>query len=80
MAKEVTKEVQDKYLKNKPIVTQILPIGKWWAGEEYHQNYCKFRFPTLLSSFQNDMSRIEADVTVDNNPGGYECPTHQFYW
>lgn len=39
VAKQVTKEVQEKYLKNKPIVTQILPIGKWWAGEEYHQQY-----------------------------------------
>ncbi|KAI9634221.1 peptide methionine sulfoxide reductase MsrA [Dioszegia hungarica] len=56
VAKQVTKEVQEKYLKNKPIVTEIAPISKWWAGEDYHQQY------------------------LDNNPGGYECPTHQFYW
>lgn len=20
------------------------------------------------------------ELVVDNNPGGYECPTHRFYW
>lgn len=64
--------MQEKYLKNKPIVTEIAPISKWWAGEDYHQQYCEsisrsFRRPWLTS-------------VVDNNPGGYECPTHQFYW
>ena len=27
------------------------------------------------------MGRLaDGAVTVDNNPGGYECPTHMFYW
>ncbi|WVR09667.1 peptide-methionine (S)-S-oxide reductase [Kwoniella sp. DSM 27419] len=56
IAKQVTSEVQDKYLKGRPIVTQIAEAGKWWPGEDYHQEY------------------------LDNNPGGYECPTHRFYW
>ncbi|KAK8853471.1 peptide-methionine (S)-S-oxide reductase [Kwoniella newhampshirensis] len=56
IAKKVTAEVQEKYLKGRPIVTQIAPAGKWYPGEDYHQEY------------------------LDNNPGGYECPTHRFYW
>ncbi|WVF67349.1 peptide-methionine (S)-S-oxide reductase [Kwoniella sp. CBS 6097] len=56
VAKKVTAEVQEKYLKGRPIVTQIVQAGKWWPAEDYHQEY------------------------LDNNPGGYECPTHRFYW
>nr|XP_019043867.1 peptide-methionine (S)-S-oxide reductase [Kwoniella bestiolae CBS 10118]OCF22797.1 peptide-methionine (S)-S-oxide reductase [Kwoniella bestiolae CBS 10118] len=56
LAKKVTEEVQEKYLKGKPIVTQITKAGKWYPAEDYHQEY------------------------LDNNPGGYECPTHRFYW
>nr|XP_031860345.1 peptide-methionine (S)-S-oxide reductase [Kwoniella shandongensis]KAA5527417.1 peptide-methionine (S)-S-oxide reductase [Kwoniella shandongensis] len=56
IAKKVTAEVQEKYLKGRPIVTQIAAAGKWYPGEDYHQEY------------------------LDNNPGGYECPTHRFYW
>jgi len=56
VAREVTKEVQEKYLKGKPIATEISPAGKWFEAEAYHQEY------------------------LDNNPGGYECPTHRFYW
>ncbi|KLT38719.1 methionine sulfoxide reductase A [Cutaneotrichosporon oleaginosum] len=55
-AKAVTAEVQDKYLKDRKIVTEISPAAKWWTAEEYHQKY------------------------LDNNPGGYECPTHRMYW
>ncbi|ODN77413.1 peptide-methionine (S)-S-oxide reductase [Cryptococcus amylolentus CBS 6039] len=56
VARKVTAEVQEKYLKGRPIVTQIAPVGKWFKAEDYHQHY------------------------LDNNPGGYECPTHRFYW
>ncbi|ORY33355.1 peptide methionine sulfoxide reductase MsrA [Naematelia encephala] len=56
IAEKVTQEVQEKYLKGKPIVTQIVPAGDWWEAEPHHQEY------------------------LDNNPGGYECPTHLFYW
>ncbi|OWT38453.1 peptide-methionine (S)-S-oxide reductase [Cryptococcus neoformans Bt1] len=55
-AKKVTAEVQEKYLKGRPIVTQIAKAGTFYQAEDYHQNY------------------------LDNNPGGYECPTHRFYW
>ncbi|CAM1504754.1 Fc.00g023450.m01.CDS01 [Cosmosporella sp. VM-42] len=34
------------------ISTEIVPAGKWWTAEEYHQLY------------------------LDNNPAGYQCPTH----
>ncbi|KAK1922297.1 peptide methionine sulfoxide reductase MsrA [Papiliotrema laurentii] len=56
IAKAVTAEVQEKYLKGRPIVTAILPAAEWYDAEEYHQKY------------------------LNNNPGGYECPTHRFYW
>ncbi|KAL7424540.1 hypothetical protein Q5752_000224 [Cryptotrichosporon argae] len=56
VAEKVTAEVQEKYLKGKPIATEISPAGVWYNAEDYHQQY------------------------LDNNPGGYECPTHMFYW
>jgi hypothetical protein len=41
VARQVTKEVQEKYLPGKPIVTQIEAAGKWWTAEDYHQQYCE---------------------------------------
>lgn len=58
-------------LKGRPIVTQIAPIGKWHAGEDYHQEYRMLPFIPSTGM---------TDIVVDNNPGGYECPTHRFYW
>ncbi|RSH91520.1 Peptide-methionine (S)-S-oxide reductase [Saitozyma podzolica] len=56
IAEKVTAEVQEKYLKNRKIVTEITEAGPWYDAEDYHQEY------------------------LTNNPGGYECPTHIFYW
>ncbi|GFZ51088.1 Peptide Met(O) reductase [Saitozyma sp. JCM 24511] len=56
IAEKVTAEVQEKYLKNRKIVTEITQAGPWYDAEDYHQEY------------------------LTNNPGGYECPTHMFYW
>ncbi|KAI4524235.1 peptide methionine sulfoxide reductase, partial [Schizophyllum commune Loenen D] len=41
IAKRVTEEVQAKHFtpKGEKIVTQIVPAGKWWDAEEYHQLY-----------------------------------------
>ncbi|KAL1748319.1 peptide methionine sulfoxide reductase [Schizophyllum fasciatum] len=41
VAKRVTAEVQAKHFtpKGETIVTQIVPAGKWWDAEEYHQLY-----------------------------------------
>nr|CAA91427.1 putative peptide methionine sulfoxide reductase [Schizosaccharomyces pombe] len=39
IAKRVMNEVQAKHYPNKKIVTQILPAGKWWDAEDYHQLY-----------------------------------------
>ncbi|KAL1921665.1 uncharacterized protein VTP21DRAFT_10307 [Calcarisporiella thermophila] len=39
VAERVTNEVQEKHYKNKKIVTQLLPAGKFWDAEEYHQKY-----------------------------------------
>jgi peptide-methionine (S)-S-oxide reductase len=51
VAREVTKQVNEKWWKGK-VVTEILSAGEWWDAEAYHQKY------------------------LDNNPGGYECPSH----
>lgn len=51
VAEEITKKANEQWWKNS-IVTEILPAGKWWDAEKYHQLY------------------------LDNNPGGYECPSH----
>ncbi|EAU87877.1 peptide methionine sulfoxide reductase [Coprinopsis cinerea okayama7 len=41
IAKRVTEEVQQKHFTpiGKKIVTEILPAGKWWDAEDYHQLY-----------------------------------------
>ncbi|KAI5481589.1 peptide-methionine (S)-S-oxide reductase [Pseudohyphozyma bogoriensis] len=39
IAKQVTKEVNEKYLVGKTIATQIQPAGQWWNAEDYHQEY-----------------------------------------
>lgn len=38
IAKEVTKQANEKWWKNK-IVTEILPAGEWYDAEDYHQKY-----------------------------------------
>jgi len=38
-AEKVTAEVQEKHYKGKPIVTQLIPAGKFYTAEEYHQKY-----------------------------------------
>lgn len=39
IAKDVTAKVAAQWYKGKPITTQIVPLGKWWDAEEYHQLY-----------------------------------------
>ena len=39
IARQVTKEAQEKYLQGRPIVTEIREAGKWWPAEDYHQQY-----------------------------------------
>ena len=36
IAREVTKQVNEKWWKGK-VVTEILPAGEWWDAEAYHQ-------------------------------------------
>ena len=51
VAKDVTDKVNKEWWKGK-VVTEVLPAGKWYDAESYHQLY------------------------LDNNPSGYECPSH----
>jgi peptide-methionine (S)-S-oxide reductase len=45
VAKSVTEQVQKQWYKE-PITTEIIPAGKWWDAEEYHQLYLhKSAFP-----------------------------------
>ena len=37
IAERVTQEVQEKHYKDKKIVTQLIPAGKFYDAEEYHQ-------------------------------------------
>eukprot|EP00884_Botryococcus_braunii_P011884 jgi/Botrbrau1/20697/Bobra.0058s0026.1 len=39
VAEKVKEEVQKKHYPNKQIVTEIVPAGKWWDAEDYHQKY-----------------------------------------
>lgn len=38
VARDVASRANDQWWKG-AIVTQILPAGKWWTAEEYHQLY-----------------------------------------
>ncbi|KAK6085969.1 peptide methionine sulfoxide reductase [Seiridium cupressi] len=38
IAKEITSKVNDQWWKSR-VVTEILPAGKWWDAETYHQEY-----------------------------------------
>jgi peptide-methionine (S)-S-oxide reductase len=51
IAKDITEKVNKQWWKG-AVATEVLPAGKWWDAEQYHQLY------------------------LDNNPGGYECPSH----
>lgn len=38
IAKNVTEKVEKEWYK-KPVSTEIVPAGKWWNAEDYHQLY-----------------------------------------
>lgn len=39
IARDVTDKVQKQWWKQGTVVTEILPAGKWWDAEDYHQLY-----------------------------------------
>ncbi len=39
IAEQSKKELSESGKFSKPVVTQIVPAGKFWRAEEYHQNY-----------------------------------------
>jgi peptide-methionine (S)-S-oxide reductase len=40
-AKQAMEEVNKEGLYPNPVVTELVPLEKLWAGEDYHQNYYK---------------------------------------
>jgi hypothetical protein len=50
-------------LKGRPIVTEIAPIGKWHAGEDYHQEY---RMSPLTSS-RSRLTLQSTTIPVDTS-------------
>jgi peptide-methionine (S)-S-oxide reductase len=38
-AKEVIKEITDEGVYDDPIVTEVVPLKKFWPAEDYHQEY-----------------------------------------
>ena len=73
-----SKSVMSISLKNKKIVTEIAPLGKFYDGEDYHQDY---RVLQIKRKRRIHVDRFYLPpLTVNQNPGGYECPTHRFYW
>ncbi len=40
-AERVSKEIQDSLTDGTRVVTQIVPLGKFFPAEDYHQNYFK---------------------------------------
>jgi hypothetical protein len=80
-------------LKNRKIVTEITEAGPWYDAEDYHQEYCECCVVLDITPLITMGTRCHdgdspslrrsgrtADIPVTNNPGGYECPTHMFYW
>lgn len=51
-ARREMERLQKTFYPHNPIVTDIVPMEKFWDAEKYHQLY------------------------LENNPGGYECPSH----
>lgn len=39
IAEDVTVKVASQWWKGRPIATLVVPAGKWWDAEEYHQLY-----------------------------------------
>jgi peptide-methionine (S)-S-oxide reductase len=69
IAEEVTKLVNEKWWKGK-VVTEVLPAGEWWDAEDYHQKVCRHSRYMIISTTNTPAQYLE------NNAGGYECPSH----
>jgi peptide-methionine (S)-S-oxide reductase len=79
IAREVTTLVNEKWWKGK-VVTQILSAGEWWDAEVYHQKYAFFGLvfvrPLVMREMERALTLGSLYRYLDNNPGGYECPSH----
>lgn len=66
-AKKVVKELEAEKLFDKPIVTEVLPLEKFYRAEEYHQKYydynpekayCQIVIAPKLSKFRQKYSKF----------------------
>lgn len=74
-ARKILGAVEREWFAGKSVATEVLPAGRWWDAEDYHQLYlvnsecCSF-FLCLRGERRVDV------LTVVIDPGGYECPSH----
>jgi peptide-methionine (S)-S-oxide reductase len=38
-ARDAIEQLTESHVFTRPVVTQVVPAGKWWRAEEYHQKY-----------------------------------------
>jgi peptide-methionine (S)-S-oxide reductase len=65
-AKKVIKELEEEKIYKNPIITQIEPLEKFWAAEEYHKkyfenhpekNYCQIVIAPKIAKFRKKYSQ-----------------------
>jgi len=75
--KEIAEESLEKEAKQrrKPIQTNILPLGKYYEAEDYHQKYLLKRYPHILAKLDinpgENMIRSFVATRLNGYLGGY---------
>lgn len=75
IAKEVTERIQKDHFasKGQTITTEIQPAGTWYDAEVSANGHVLYR--RILTVKQEYHQKY-----LDQNPDGYQCPTHKLHW